>query len=237
MVLEAIRTRDEALVTAELESVPVPMKAKVLITAFLFASHETPYSHPIPLKIVDVVKEHSTPSALYEIIMSFWKKRPSTAIVLIMKFLEAVKNPLNSVFLWLLSQDGWMSKSWGWEIVQTCLEKADGMKQQQTQPQKNGQENPENKGIEDAPAEEMQVDRNGESDAGNERKGMLKTIVSNVRVCYDRQTELDGYWLKEWFAMAVRKFGDTVDQLEPIESAVWVTEILDGAKEYRKQVA
>jgi hypothetical protein len=179
--------------------------------------------------------------------MGFWKQRPSTAVVLIFKFAELIKSPLNSVLVWLLTQDGWMSKSWGWEIIQTCLEKADGMKLQSPPPsQINGNDKDKDDSKDEtennAPAEEMQVDQqhqNGESvPAGNERKDMLETIVNNVGECYNRQqSELDKAWLKEWFSMAVRKFGDDVNGLEPTETTGWVTEILDAAKKYRKQVA
>lgn len=230
-LIEAIRARDETLIATELESIPTDRKERMLLAAFLFVSHETPYSHPIPAKMVDLLKEHTSSTVLCDTILGFWKQRPSTAIVLIMKFAELLKIPLREVLLWLLSQDGWMRKAWGWEIIQTCLEKADGLKQQ---PHANGNEE-DSEEKEDAPAEEMQVDQNGT--VGNEKKEMLETIVSNVGKCYSRQSQLDGVWLKEWFAMAVRKFGDDVDGLETSGTTGWVTETVDAAKEYRKKLA
>lgn len=235
-IIEGIKSRDENLRTAELDSIPLDIKGKCLLAAILFVSRETPYSHPIPGQMVDFIKEYTTPSVLFDTIMGFWKQRSSTAIVLIMKYADLLEIPLSEVLLWILRQDGWMSRAWGWETIQACLEKVDGRKQGKAEQTNGPQEAIEkNGGTQGTGAEEMQVDRNGEN--GDERKEMLRVIVSNVGECYSRQSEMDKYWVKEWFAMVVRKFSYDVDEVDTTETTDWVAETINAAKEYRARLS
>lgn len=230
-LIEAIKSGDETLITTELEYIPLSMKGKCLLVTLLFVSHETPYSHPIPGKVVDMIKESLTFSMLCDTIMGFWKQRPSTAMVLIMKYADLLAIPLREVLVWILRQDGWMSRAWGWETIQTCLENVAGKRQGKGQDM-NGQED----GVEkNGGTEEMQVDRSEGN--GDERREMLQVIVRNMGECYTRQSEMDKYWLREWFAMVVRKFSYDVDGIDTAETSDWVAETVNAAKEYRARLA
>ena len=234
-IIEGIKSRDENLRTTELDSIPSDIKGKCLLAAILFVSRETPYSHPIPGQMVDFIKEYTTPSVLFDTIMGFWKQRPSTAMVLIMRYADLLEIPLSEILLWILRQDGWMSRAWGWETVQACLEKVNGRKQGKAQQTNGPQQGVEkNGGTEVTEAEEMQVDQNGGN--GDERREILRVIVSNVGECYSRQSEMDKYWLKALFAMVMRKFSYDVDGVDTTETTDWVAETINAAKEYRARL-
>ena len=119
-LIEAIRARDESAVSTYIDENP---SGELLVAGILYVSHETPYSHSIPSSTLELVKKHTTPSSLIGTIMSFWKERPSTGIVLVMKYVDLEVISLLDVITWLLEQDSWMKKSWGWEIIQICSEK------------------------------------------------------------------------------------------------------------------
>jgi hypothetical protein len=123
-LIEAIRARDEPAISTYVEG--NPNCGQLLVVAILFVSHETPYSHVIPPTTLALVKKHTTPLSLISTIMTFWQQRPSTGIVLSMKYVDLGVLSLVDVVSWLLEHDSWMSKSWGWEIIETCVAKADG---------------------------------------------------------------------------------------------------------------
>ena len=177
-------------------------------------------------------------------IMSFWRDRPATAMVLVMKFVDLEVLKLGGVVQWVLGQDEWMRKGWGWELVQIVVEKADGLSVRkagtgeavvETGEDGNGEEKVEE---EKAKEEEMQVDStngvmNGTARVNEERKELFARIVDGVGTCYERQTVLDKEWLKEWFGLVVRKYSADFGGLEGGEG--WVAEMLTQAEDYRKR--
>ena len=233
-MVEAMRTRDDAAIASYVES--NPDCGALLIAAILFASHETPYSHVISPTTLELVKKNS-PASVIETVMSFWKERPSTGTVLVMKYADLGVITLGDVVSWLLEQDGWMHKSWGWEIIQTCLKKPDvcGQQSDQTNEMSN---NGSTVDPSDKAEQAMHVDtNNGEANGAHvniERRALLEKIISGISTCYRRQNELDKYWTKEWFGMIVRKF--SMDLAET-EATGWVGEMLMEAKEYQRRLA
>jgi hypothetical protein len=238
-LIDAIRARDDSAITAYIEA--NPNSGELLVAGLLFVSHDTPYSHPIPPVTAELIKKHTTPSSLIGTIMSFWTERPSTGTVLVMKYVDLDVITLSDVVSWLLDQDSWMRKSWGWEIVQTCFEKAEGRRQ--TAIEQNGKPTEEPK--ERKPSDEMDVDKpaedvmhvdskNGEMNGSttNERREMFEKIVGGVEACYERQGERDQYWLKEWFAMVVRKYGTDLDGLE---RTGWAGQFLSEAEGHQQR--
>lgn len=164
--------------------------------------------------------------------MSFWQQRPSTGIVLVMKYVDLEVISVADVISWLLEQDSWMRKSWGWEIIHVCSEKIDtrAIQKWDGNTADGNEENSEEKPIE----ETMQVDSNGTTNgtAKNERGELFEKIVAGVGPCFERQSEQDQYWLKEWFAMVVRRFGADIAGME---GTGWVGEILTEGEEFRKR--
>jgi MIF4G like len=252
--IKMIRARDDAAITTYLEAKANP-SGLLLVAGLLFVSHETPYSHTISPATLDLVKKYTMPSALIGTVMSFWRDRPSTGTVLLMKYVDMRVISLTDVFTWLLQQDSWMRKSWGWEILQICSEKADGRISRGSVPPGDAptetdhtETNPaksdtENNSAEADPAENsaelnaedaMPIDdQNGEAnghDINKERREVFETIVKGVGPCFERQNEKDGYWLKEWFSMVVRKYGADIAGME---ATGWVGEVLAAGKEYR----
>jgi len=213
-LVEALRARDDSAVAEYLDS--NPNSGELLVAATLFISHETPYSHTLPLNILELIKQHTSPSSLIGTIMSFWRQRPSTGTVLALKYVDLGLITLNDVVAWLLQQNEWMRHLWGWEVIQLIYEKAG---------------NQESKLV----GSEMQEDSNGVNGSHkNERREILETIISDVDGCFERQSELDREWVKEWFAMVVRLFRSEVNGLG---GSGWVGEILSAVQEYQRRVA
>jgi hypothetical protein len=132
--------------------------------------------------------------------------------VLVLKYVDLGVISLTDVVSWLLQQDESMRHLWAWELTRVVYEKAT-----------RGNES------------EMQVDSNGASNGvqkSNPRE-VLEKIIADVDGCYQRQTELDKEWVKEWFAMVVRLFGTDV---EGVTSSAWANEILSAAQEYHKHL-
>lgn len=232
-LLEAIRARDESAITAYMEA--NPNAGELLVAGLLFVSHDTPYSHPIPPATVELLKKHTTPTSLIGTVMSFWKERPSTGTVLVMKYVDLGVITLKDVVVWLMEQDSWMRKSWGWELIQICTEKAEGRRQTLAQKNGNASENSNDKTTTDE-EDVMHVDsKNGDTNgiSANERREMFEAIVASVGTCFERQGDQEQIWLKEWFAMVARKYSSDVDGLE---GTGWVGEILNDAAEFRKRV-
>jgi len=173
-------------------------------------------------------------------------------MVLVMKFVDLEVLTVGGVVQWVLGQDEWMRKGWGWELVQIVVEKVDGLSVRkvvgdgevdggekvaaETGEDGNGEEMVVEE--EKAKEEEMQVDStngvmNGTAGVNEERKKLFAKIVAGVGVCYERQTVLDKEWLKEWFGMVVRKYSADVVGLEGGED--WVAEMLTQAEEYTKR--
>lgn len=229
-----MRTRDEAAVASYVES--NPDCGALMIAAILFASHETPYSHVIPPTTLELVKKNS-PASVIETVMSFWKERPSTGTVLVMKYADLGVITLGDVVSWLLEQDGWMHKSWGWEIMEICLHRTDVCGQQSSQTDEISH-NENNADPSDTAEQVMHVDtNNGEANGTQvnvERRALLEKIISCISICYGRQGELDKNWTKEWFGMIVRKC--SMDLAET-EATGWVGEMLTEAKEYQRRLA
>jgi MIF4G like len=247
-LVEAIRTRDEDAISQYLTSTSNP--SDILIPAILFASHETPYSHSLSPQTVELVRKYcSVEAAVINSIMGFWRDRPATAMVLVMKFVDLEVLRVGGVVQWILGQDGWMRKGWGWEFVQIVVEKVDGLSVRKAENKTTGEKvavetgedgNVEEKveGEEKPEEEEMQVDStngvmNGTATVNEERKELFAKIVAGVGACYERQTVLDKEWLKEWFGMVVRKYSADVVGLEGEEN--WVAEMLTHAEDYRKR--
>jgi len=220
-LIEALRARDDSAVTTYIEC--NPNSGELLVAATLFISHETPYSHSIPSSVLELIKQHTTPPSLIGTVMSFWRERPSTGTVLVLKYVDLGVISLVDVVSWLLQQDTWMRHLWGWEIIQLIHEKAAAHASKDA----NGMETTEG---------EMQVDANGLSNGShlNVRREVLEKIIADVGGCYERQPELDQGWVKEWFAMVVRLFSDDV---EGLDGSDWVGETLSAAQEYRKRLA
>jgi len=166
--------------------------------------------------------------------MSFWQERPSTGIVLVMKYVDLEVISVTDIISWLLEQDTWMRKSWGWEIIQVCSEKLDTRAIPKSD---DGVVADGNGDTSEKVAEEsMQVDSNGTTTNGtvkDERRELFEKLVAGVESCCQRQSEQDQYWLKEWFAMIVRKYRADVAGLEGIG---WVGEIIAEGEEYRKRL-
>ena len=144
---------------------------------------------------------------------------------------------MGDLISWLLEQDSWMNKSWGWEVVQVCYEKVNIFNSIMKGAGRNAiDEIADESGKDklDEKPEPMQVESNGETNQNveNEKREIFEKIVSGVESCYERQAERDGYWLKEWFAMVVRKFhGDVAG----MKGTGWVAEMLNIAEEYRRR--
>ena len=235
-LIDAIRGRDESALSTYMDENP---SGELLVAGILYASHETPYSHSIPSSTVDLVKKHTTASSLIGTIMSFWKERPSTGIVLVMKYVDLEVISLLDVITWVLEQDSWMKKSWGWEIMQACSEKMGTQKKSEIKPsttqENTTQEDSEDKVEEQKAEDTMQVDTTATINriGKSERREIFAKIVTGIFSCYERQGEQDQYWLKEWFAMVVRKFGADVAGME---GTGWVGEMLTNAEEYRRRL-
>jgi hypothetical protein len=183
--------------------------------------------------------------------MEFWRDRPATGTVLVMKFVDLEVLSVGGVLEWVLGQDEWMRKGWGWELVRICVEKVDGLNVRKVENKPDEavegtletaeDENMEEKNDEEEeePNEEnMQVDsangvKNGTAMVNEERKELFAKIVAGVGTCYERQTVLDKEWLKEWFGMIARKYSADVVGLEGAEG--WVAEMLTQAEEYRNR--
>lgn len=244
-----LRAKDDSAITVYLDE--NPSSGELLVAGLLSISHETPYSHTISPATLDLIKKYTTSSSLISTIMSFWRDRPSTATVLVMKYVDMRIISLADVISWLLEQDSWMRKSWGWEIIQICSDKANGRISRQFKPESKSIEtkpavtNSDDKEMTDAkPAEEaseensgaevMQIDgQNGhvnDHDTNKERKQMFEKVVEGVSACYERQSESNGDWLKEWFAMVVRRYGEDVAGLK---ATGWAGEVLAAGEEYR----
>jgi hypothetical protein len=158
-----------------------------------------------------------------------------------MKYVDLEVVTLSDVVSWLLEQDSWMRKSWGWEIIQICFEKAEGrhraaIEQNGKLTEASKEQNLSDEMDDDKPAEDvMQVDsKNGDMNGSqaNERREMFEKIVSGVGACYEGQGEHDQYWLKEWFAMVVRKYGT---DLEGFERTGWAGQFLSEAETYKQR--
>jgi hypothetical protein len=231
-LIDAIRGRDESAISTFIEE--NPKSGELLVAGILFVSHETPYSHVIPPSTLELVKKHTTSSSLIATVMSFWQERPSTGIVLVMKYVDLEVISVADIISWLLEQDTWMRKSWGWEIIQVCSEKLDTRAIQKSDDGATADAKGET--SEKVAEESMQVDSNGTTTNGtvkDERRELFEKLVAGVDPCYQRQSEQDQHWLKEWFVMIVRKYHADVVGLEGIG---WVGEILADGEEYRKRL-
>ena len=244
-LVEAIRSRDEDAMSQYLDSASSP--GDILIAAILFTSHETPYSHSLSPGMVEMVKKYCSPDGVINTIYGFWRDRPATGVVLMMKFVDVEVLKVGDLMDWLLGQDEWMRKIWGWEIVEVCVEKVDGLHERKSNSQagkgQGAAETTEDGKLEDTTEEEkptdetMQVDTtngvvNGTTEVNEERKEFFAKIVAGVGACYERQTTLDKEWLKEWFGMVVRKYSADVVGLE---TGGWVGEMLAQADEYARR--
>lgn len=244
-LVDAIRSRDEEAISQYLDSTPNP--GDILIAAILFASHETPYSHSVSPRVVELVKKHCSPDGVISTIYGFWRDKPATGMVLMMKFVDLEVLTVGDVIRWMLGQDEWMRKIWGWEMLEVCVEKVDGLHERKTHSQDGKGEVAadmmEDGKVEDKNEEEktkdeaMEIDTangvvNGTTNVNEERKELFAKIVASVGTCYERQTVLDKEWLKEWFGMVVRKYSADVVGLE---GEGWVGEMLAQAEEYRKR--
>jgi hypothetical protein len=234
-LIEAIRARDESAVSTYIDENP---SGELLVAGILYVSHETPYSHSIPSSTLELVKKHTTPSSLIGTIMSFWKERPSTGTVLVMKYVDLEVISLLDVITWLLEQDSWVKKSWGWEIIQICSDKVNSPKKSEVKPPTEGenviQDDSEKEKAEEKTAEDsMQVDTNAAINGAGKsaRRELFEKIVTGMGSCYERQGGQDQYWVKEWFAMVVRKFSEDVAGME---GTGWVAEMITNAEEYRR---
>lgn len=243
-LIEALRSKDEPSISNYVET--TPNCGEVLVAAMLYVSHETPYTYSIPPTTLELVKKHTTPSSLIGTIMSFWKERPSTGFVLVMKYVDLGAITLNDIISWLHEQDSWMSKSWGWDIVQICNVKAKSLatrlqKASDVEPvdinmaDENTTDGNAKKMDEsgDAMEVDIQTATNGTTSVGNEWPELLKQIIAGVGPCYIRQNEWDQYWLKEWLAMVVRKANEEVAGLEGDD---WVGEMLASAEKHRRRL-
>jgi ATP-dependent Clp protease adapter protein ClpS len=208
-LLEALKARDESAVTAYLES--NPSAGELLLAGILFISHQTPYSHIISPGLIDLLKKYSSPDNIISTVERFWELRPSTATVLVLKYVDWGMVSLVDVVSWLFDQDTWMRKAWGWEIMQQVHEKAvaQSIMTKGDVAEKDGMV--------------MEVDE-------NVPRQIIETVVAKVNGCFERQSERDKEWLKEWFDMVVGLFLSEVDGLEGVG---WVRERLSRAQEYK----
>jgi hypothetical protein len=167
--------------------------------------------------------------------MSFWKERPSTGIVLVMKYIDLKVISLLDVITWLLEQDSWMQKSWGWEIIQVCSEKVDTLRKSEVKPPNEDGDAMQQGSEEETVENTMQVDSHVTTNGAgiSERRELFEKVVAGIESCYERQGEKDRYWVKEWFAMVVRKFGADVAEME---GTGWAAEMLAHAEEFRKRL-
>jgi hypothetical protein len=243
--LEILRGRDDVAINTYLEEHTSEATGKLLVAGLLFISHETPYSHSISPATLELVKEYTTPSSLIGTIMSFWRDRPSTGTVLVMKYVDLDIISLGDVMAWLMEQDGWMRKSWGWEIIQVCVEKTEGRLSRQVQTsameevevtsgEANGGTSTE--AAEQPTEESMLADsKNGEINGHDmdEKKEMFEKVIGGIGACFERQTDADKDWLKEWFGMVVRRYsGDIAGP-----AAGWVGDEITVGEEYRSRYA
>ena len=228
-MIDAIRGRDESAISSYIDD--HADKGELLVAGILFGSHETPYSHVISPSTLELVKKYTTPSSLIGTVMSFWQERPSTGIVLVMKYVDLDVISLVDVISWLLEKDSWMRKSWGWEIIQVCSEKLDTRASKSINGNIHDREDV--KSVENTVDELMQVDYNGTTNGtpNNERWELFEKIVAGVGSCYERQSEQDRYWLKEWFEMVVRQHGADMTGMKA--ETEWVDEILTEGGKYR----
>lgn len=148
-----------------------------------------------------------------------------------MKFIDLGICEVGDVVSWLLGQDGWMKRAWGWEVIGVCVEKADTLARQISE---NGDAGEEKKDGENG--EKMEVDSSGavgtaNGDGKNARSEIFEKIVEGVGECYERQGELEREWLKEWFRMVV---GSNYEGFSGLEADGWAGEILREAEEFRK---
>ena len=213
-LLEAIRARDEVAITEYIQS--NANSNDLLVAALLLHSHQTPYSHTIPPAVIELMKKNDSPVQVVGTIMKFWQDRPSTGIVLIMKFTELGVVAPKDVMEWLVEQQdlpGWMYKSWGWEMFTVCLEKLDGRiareeeaakeaaskTAEETKEGKNGEEN----------GDAMQIDaKNGEANgvsARGEKAEFVRTIIDKIdSKSFSNMGKEDRDWVREWFRMVAR---------------------------------
>ena len=238
-LLDAIRARDESAITAYCEA--NPNSGELLLAALLFLSRETPYSYVIPPAAIELVKNNTTSSTLISTVMSFWKDKPSTGLVLVLKYVDMNLISLVDVISWLLHQDSWMSKSWGWELTEICFTRASAPKEdigeRKSKDEDDMVEGESDENQRDNVMETMQVDSerqqvNG-TNSNQEVRELFGKIVAGVAACCKRQGEWDQYWLKEWFAMVVRRYWTD-------ETAVfgtdWVEAMLHDAEKYRSRL-
>ena len=151
-----------------------------------------------------------------------------------MKYVDLGVCGVGDVVAWLLGQDAWMTKAWGWEIVHVCMEKVDSLTSEKAA--QNGDKGEgENKEVEG----KMDVDSSSGSTSGNEmenkRREIFEKIVDGVGPCYERQMgELDREWLQEWFRMVV---GTYYEDFNGLTTDGWAGEILREAEEFRNLLA
>ena len=232
--IEALRAGDDVAIASFVDSSPNP--GPLLVAGLLYISHETPYSHQISTSIVDLLKSHASKADVVSSIMKFWRDRPSTGVVLAMKYVDLGVCGVGDVVGWLLGQDGWMSRAWGWEIVHVCMEKVDSLTSEEAA--QNGDKGEGHNGeIEGT----MAVDSasgygsTGGNESKNRRREIFQKIVDGVGACYERQTgELDREWLKEWFRMVV---GTYCENFSGLSMDGWTGEILREAEEFRNLVS
>jgi len=232
--IEALRAGDDVAITSFIDSSPNP--GPIFVAGLLYISHETPYSHQIPTSIVDALKSHASKADVVSSIMKFWRDRPSTGVVLAMKYVDLGVCGVADVVGWLLEQDRWMSRAWGWEIVHVCLEKVDSLTSEEAA--QNGENGDRNNGEVEGT---MDVDstnaygNTGGNERENKRREIFQKIVDGVAACYERQMgELDKDWLKEWLRMVV---GTYYEEFSGLSADGWAGEILRETEEFRDLVS
>jgi hypothetical protein len=206
-LLEAVKSRDEDALTMYMTQHPTC--GPLLLCSILFLSHQTPYSHTPPAHQLALLKQYCEPEQVVATVERFWELRPATATVLTLKYVDWGVCELVDLVRWVLRQDGWMHCAWGWEVMTQVHEKASAPPLAPTeQDETNGK---------------MEVER-------NVPREVLQTVVSGVLECYERQSEVDKEWLKEWFDMIIRLFLPEVDS---VSAEGWPAESFLPAKQYK----
>jgi hypothetical protein len=145
-----------------------------------------------------------------------------------MRYIDLGCCTVADVVEWLLGQDGWTSRAWGWELVPVCVEKIDTLASQ-------GQQNSEN-ATGEGDGEKMEEVVSYSNGVGKEgRREILGKIVEGVPGVYERaEDDLGREWVTEWFRMIV---GTYYEDFAGFEAQGWAGEILREADDFRKLLA
>jgi MIF4G like len=176
--------------------------------------------------MIELVKKSTSGVEVVNAIMKFWAGRESTGTVLAMKYVDLGCCTVAHVVEWLLQQDGWTDRAWGWELVSVCVDKIDSLASQ-------GQQNGENTNGEGE--ERMEVDSSANGVAKEGRREILGKIVEGVPRVYERAVDEFGReWVTEWFRMIV---GTYYEEFAGFEAEGWAGDILRQADDFRKLLA